>query len=124
MTIDSDEALHGLVPSNPTGPPVPPLPRAATKVEMRCRRGIWEVTRDGEFHGHYGTRLPAFEEAERVARAAVAGGDWAIIRLHDERPAAPPAGQSKPVRLANGEPAMVRNVRTITFRAAAPQIRR
>ena len=124
MTIHPDDAVRGLAPINPVVPTMPPLPRAGTKVEVRHRRGVWEVTRDGEFHGHYGARLPAFVEAERVARAAVAGGDSAVIRLHEERPATPPSGQSKPARLPNGELVMVRNVRTITFRAATAQSRR
>jgi len=117
MTTYPDDAVHGLAPIDPAGRTMPPVPRAVTKVEVRRRRGVWEVTRDGEFHGHYDAWLPAFESAERVARAAVAGGDSAVVRLHEERPAAP-------ARQSNGESVIVRNVRTITFRAAAAHIPR
>jgi hypothetical protein len=49
----------------------------ATLFEVAHRRGIWEVTKDGRFYGHYHSQQSAFD-AVQGQRAAVAGcGDEA-----------------------------------------------
>jgi hypothetical protein len=40
-------------------------------LRVQCRRGVWEVTRNGKFFGHYG-RLPAIDAAVAAARSIVA----------------------------------------------------
>jgi hypothetical protein len=39
----------------------PPTP---TLFEVAHRRGIWEVTKDGRFYGHYHSQQPAFDAVE------------------------------------------------------------
>jgi hypothetical protein len=59
---------------------------APTLFEVAHRRGIWEVTKDGRFHGHYRAQQPAFDAVEAAAHAAVASGGSADILLRGERP--------------------------------------
>jgi hypothetical protein len=54
--------------------------RALTLFGVKLRGGIWQVTRDGHFYGHYMTGQPAFEAAEAAARTVVASGGAADIR--------------------------------------------
>ncbi len=63
-----------------------PPPPAATLFEVANRRGIWEVTKDGRFYGHYHSQQPAFDAVEAAAHAAVASGGSADILLRGERP--------------------------------------
>ncbi|HZV05996.1 MAG TPA: hypothetical protein VE999_13030 [Gemmataceae bacterium] len=48
------------------------------------RRGIWEVTRDGNFYGHYQGRLSALDAAVAVAKSIVALSRRADVSLEDE----------------------------------------
>ena len=49
-------------------------PPAPTLFEVAHRGGIWEVTKDGRFYGHYLSQQPAFDAVEAAAHAAVASG--------------------------------------------------
>jgi hypothetical protein len=62
-----------------------PQPPAATLFEIAHRGGIWEVTKDGRFYGHYLSQQPAFDAVEAAAHAAVASGGSADILLRGER---------------------------------------
>ena len=53
----------------------PPTP---TLFEVAHRRGIWEVTKDGRFYGHYHSQQPAFENDR-------AGKPTPLSILDDER---------------------------------------
>jgi len=64
---------------------IAPLGRV-TLFGIKLSGGIWQVTRDGEFYGHYTTDQPAFAAAESAARAIVANGGAADIRWTDRRP--------------------------------------
>jgi hypothetical protein len=59
---------------------------AATLFEVAHLRGMWEVTKDGRFYGHYRTQQPAFDAVEAAAHAVVASGGAADILLRGERP--------------------------------------
>ena len=48
------------------------------------RRGIWEVTRDANFYGHYHRRLSALDAAVAVAKSIVALSRRADVSLEDE----------------------------------------
>ncbi|HEY2750324.1 hypothetical protein [Phenylobacterium sp.] len=72
-------------------------PPASTLFEVAHRRGIWEVTKDGRFYGHYHSQQPAFDTVEAAAHAVVASGGSADILLRGERPrqtASRPSGVS------------------------------
>jgi hypothetical protein len=58
----------------------------ATLFEIAHRSGIWEVTKDGRFYGHYHSQQPAFDAVEAAAHEAVASGGSADILLRGERP--------------------------------------
>jgi hypothetical protein len=60
-----------------------PAPLPVATLVVKHRDGIWEVTRDGDFHGHYYSQQPAYEAAEAAARGLVADGHAADIQLHD-----------------------------------------
>ena len=55
---------------------------------VELRSGIWQVTRDGHFYGHYMAGQPAFDAAEAAARAIVANGGAADIQWNKARPQA------------------------------------
>jgi hypothetical protein len=57
----------------------------ATLLELAFRAGFWEVTKDGDFYGHYDVRQHAFDAVEAAAHAIVAGGGCADILLRGER---------------------------------------
>ena len=57
---------------------------AVVVIRMEYRRSIWEITRDGDFHGHYCKRQPAFDAARTEANAVVARGGLATIVMADE----------------------------------------
>jgi hypothetical protein len=65
---------------------VVPEGQAATLLEVSRRAGIWEVTKDGRFYGHYTSDQPAFDAAEAAAFAIVAGGGTADVLWNDGRP--------------------------------------
>jgi len=46
----------------------------ATLFQVRHRAGIWEVTKDGEFLGHYHQQQPAWDAVAAAASAVVADG--------------------------------------------------
>jgi hypothetical protein len=87
-------------------------PPASTLFEVAHRGGIWEVTKDGRFYGHYHSQQPAFDAVEAAAHAAVASGGSADILLRGERPwqtASRPSGASGVVpadreKVPNSEP--------------------
>ena len=58
---------------------------AITRFEVKRRVGIWEVTRDGHFYGHYQEAQPAFDAAEAAALAIVANGGAADLLWNDTR---------------------------------------
>jgi hypothetical protein len=57
-----------------------------TLLQLERRAGIWELTKDGVFYGHYHEPQPAFDAANAAARAIVANGGSADILLRGERP--------------------------------------
>jgi hypothetical protein len=57
-----------------------------TRLEVRCSTGLWQVTRDGKFHGHYDADQSAFDAAEAVALDVVANGGAADLWWNDLRP--------------------------------------
>ena len=59
---------------------------APTLFEVARRGGIWEVTKDGRFYGHYLSQQPAFGAVDGAAHAVVASGGSADILLRGERP--------------------------------------
>ena len=60
--------------------------RAIARLEVKRRGGIWEVTRDGRFYGHYQEAKPAFDAAEAAALAIVSNGGAADLFWNDTRP--------------------------------------
>ena len=61
-------------------------PVARTLLRVTYSRGIWEVTKDGHFFGHYHSRQPALHAAQAAAHAAAARGGYADISFGDDRP--------------------------------------
>ena len=65
-----------------------------TLLEVSKRSGVWAVTKDGKFYGHYIGDQSAFDAAEAEAMAIVAGGGTADLSwdttngLHDTAGAA------------------------------------
>lgn len=57
-----------------------------TRLEVRRSTGLWQVTRDGQFHGHYDADQSAFDAAEAVALDVVANGGAADLWWNDPRP--------------------------------------
>jgi hypothetical protein len=74
---DLERRGHNLVPVLP--PPAPTL------FEVAHRRGIWEVTKDGRFYGHYHSPQAAFDAVQGAAQAAVASGGSADVLLRGKR---------------------------------------
>ena len=62
---------------------------------VRLRGGIWQVTQDGRFYGHYMADQPAFDAAQAAALAIVARGGAADIRWTERRPQAGAANHAK-----------------------------
>ncbi len=87
MIIDPDGRALGPtnIDSRPAG--APPA-RPPTLFRVVLRGGIWQVTEDGRFYGHYMADQPAFEAAEGAARAIVAGGGRADVLWNERRPQA------------------------------------
>ena len=114
MTIDLDRTAFG--PAN-IDPASASQTQAVTLFGVTLGGGVWQVTRDGCFYGHYLTGQPAFDAAEAAARAVVAGGGAADVLWHDRRPQ---AGASDP---ANGlAVAPVGALRTLEFRVGSTRI--
>jgi len=91
--------------------------RPATLFRVRLRGGIWQVTKDGRFYGHYMADQPAFEAAEAAARGVVASGGAADIMWNDRRPQGAAADRAKGLAVTP-----IRTVRTMQFRAGATRI--
>lgn len=85
-----------------------------TRLEVRRSTGLWQVTRNGQFHGHYDADLSAFDAAEAVALDVVANGGAADLWWNDR----PQSEESDP---AMGVAA--RGVsRTIEFRSGSTRV--
>jgi len=112
MTLDPNRPSSGAADIVPLSPSVasdgqrPERPDAAVvdgptghlvrRLQVRGRAGIWEVTRDDRFYGHYIGYEAAFAAAEAEATTIVAGGGSADLRFRDGRP--------QPARGAGGAP--------------------
>ena len=84
---------------------------------IKLRDGIWEVTKDGEFFGHYVSDQPAFDAAEAAALAIVANGGAADIRWTDRRPQIAASDRARGLEAcANGL------VRSMQFRPGSTRI--
>jgi hypothetical protein len=57
---------------------------AVVILRVEYRRGIWEVTRDGDFYGQYHGRLSALDAAVALAKSIVALSRRADVSLEDE----------------------------------------
>jgi hypothetical protein len=57
---------------------------APRRLQVRARAGVWEVTRDDRFYGHYLGHEAAFAAAEAAALAIVAEGGAADIRFRQQ----------------------------------------
>ncbi len=79
--------------------------------------GVWQVTRDRRFYGHYMTGQPAFDAAEAAARAVVASGGAADVRWHDRRLQTAASDQAKGLAIAP-----VGAMRTMEFRTGSTRI--
>jgi hypothetical protein len=84
---------------------------------VKLRGGIWQVTRDGRFYGHYMAGQPAFDAAEAAARTVVASGGAADIRWNDGRPQAVVSAWAKGLAVAP-----IGVMRTMQFRAGSTRI--
>lgn len=58
---------------------------SVTRLEVRRSTGLWQVTRDGQFHGHYDADQSAFDAAEAAALDVVANGGAADLWWNDPR---------------------------------------
>lgn len=87
---------------------------AVTLLEVDHRAGIWEVTKDGRFYGHYTRHQPAFDAAEAAALTVVASGGAANVLWTEARPQQVKDPHVDPIRLT----------RTMEFRTgSAPIVR-
>jgi hypothetical protein len=93
---------------------MPPTGAIAPVIVLRVefRRLIWEVTRDGKFHGHYHGRLSALDAAVAAATAIVAQSGRADVALEHELSAADRSAHDRGVSVP-------RTVRTVQFRPSA-----
>lgn len=116
MTIDPEGPAFG--PANIDSRAVNgPQARPATLIRVGLRSGVWQVTKDGRFYGHYMADQPAFDAAEAAALAIVAGGGTADILWNDRRPQAGSSDRAKGLNVAPiGVP------RTMQFRAGSTRI--
>jgi hypothetical protein len=89
--------------------------RSVTLLEVSQRVGIWEVTKDGRFYGHYYDDQPAFDAAEAAALAIVANGGQADLRWNRARPRSAVSDQAKDA--ASGNVSQI-----IEFRAGSTRI--
>jgi hypothetical protein len=91
--------------------------RPATMFRVGLHAGIWQVTKDGRFYGHYMADQSAFDAAEAAARAIVASGGTADVLWNDRRPQVGSADRSQD---PNVMPFGV--VRAMEFRAGSTRI--
>jgi hypothetical protein len=82
MTNESESLAHD--PANVDSQLVSrPQVRPVTLIKVWVCGGIWQVTKDGYFYGHYMADQPAVDAAESAALAIVAGGGTADILWND-----------------------------------------
>ena len=81
------------------------------------RGGIWQVTKDGRFYGHYMADRPAFDAAQAAAAGEVASGGTADIIWKDRRPQGAAAHRAKGLAVAP-----IGTVRTMQFRAGSTRL--
>jgi len=116
MTIDPEGPALG--PANTDSRAVGgPQARPATLFRVALRGGIWQVTKDGRFYGHYMAGQPAFDAAEAAARAIVASGGTADVLWNDRRPQAGTADRTNGLNVAP-----IGVTRTMQFRAGSTRI--
>lgn len=84
---------------------------------VRPRGGIWQVTQDGRFYGHYMSDQPAFDAAQAAALAIVARGGAADIRWTERRPDAGATNHAKGLAAAP-----IGGARIAQFRAGSTRI--
>jgi hypothetical protein len=114
MTIDLERTAFG--PAN-IDPVSGPQARAVTLFGVKLRGGVWQVTRDGRFYGHYMTDQPAFDAAEAAARAVVASGGSADVLWNDRLRQAGVSDRAKGLAVAP-----IGLMRTMEFRAGSTRI--
>ena len=113
MTLDPNGPALGPHAVDATAPSIP------RRLQVRGRAGVWEVTRDDRFYGHYMGHAAAFAAAEAAAFAIVATGGSADIRFREwqSRPGVPQAASG------SGR-APIDRIRTMEFRpGSAPVVR-
>lgn len=91
--------------------------QSVTLLEVGHRSGIWAVTRDGQFYGHYIGVQSAFDAAEAAAFAVVASGGAADVVWDDARPQ---SAASEQTRGSGVTPIKV--LRTMKFRTGSARI--
>jgi hypothetical protein len=94
-----------------------PQGRPATVFRVILRGGIWQVTKDGRFYGHYMADRPAFDAARAAALGVVASGGAADILWNDRRPQGAAADRAKGLAVTP-----FGTVRTMQFRAGSTRI--
>jgi len=113
MAQESDRPERASRQGNNAG--APSKGRHVTRLEVRRSTGLWQVTRDGRFHGRYHADHLAFEAAETVALDVVANGGVADLWWNDLWP---PSGES-----GHAAGVATRGVsRTIEFRSDSTRI--
>jgi len=102
----------------------PERPRAVSAPQKRVtlfgvelRGGIWQVTQDGQFYGHYMADQAAFEAARAAAHAVVSSGGAADIRWTDRRQQIGASDRAKGVEIPP-----IGVVRIARFRAGSTHI--
>jgi hypothetical protein len=89
--------------------------QAVTLLEVSRRVGVWEITRDGQFHGRYHGDQSAFDAAEAAALDVVANGGAADLLWNDTGSQSEASEQATNVALTNV-------LRIIEFRAGSTRI--
>ncbi len=107
MTVDLEQprAIEGL------------QARLATRFRVLLHGGIWQVTKDGRFYGHYRAAQPAFDAARAAALGVVASGGSADVVWNDRRPDGATTDRAKGLAVTP-----FGTVRTMQFRAGTTRI--
>jgi hypothetical protein len=114
MTIDLERTTFGLANIDRVSAS---QAQGVTLFGVTLGGGVWQVTQDRRFYGHYMTVQPAFDAAEAAARAVVASGGAADVRWHDRRPQTAASDQAKGLAIAP-----VGAMRTMEFRTGSTRI--
>jgi hypothetical protein len=93
------------------------LGRPVTRLEVSLRSGIWAVTKDGQFYGHYFGDQSAFDAAKAAAFAVVASGGAADVSWKEPRGHPGASDQAKGSDVATSGV-----VRTMEFRPGSARI--